>query len=169
MKAADIMTQPVITATPETLVADAAQMMLQHRISGVPVVDHTGKVIGIITEGDLLRRTETGTALRFPPWWWPLIGAGRLARQYVNANARTISEIMTRNVATLSSAADLTHVVRCMETLRVKRLPIVDDGRLVGIISRADFLRPLAANRAAGPSRDEHNIADSEIRSRILA
>jgi CBS domain-containing protein len=169
MKAANIMTQPVITATPESSVADAAQLMLQHRISGVPVVDGAGVVVGIITEGDLLRRTETGTALRYPPWRGPVIGAGRLARDYVNANARTIGEIMTRNVASVPSEADLTDVVRLMETLRVKRFPIIDDGRLVGIVSRADFLRPLATNSAARANRYEGNIADSEICSRVLA
>jgi len=169
MKAADIMTQPVITTTPQTSVADVAQLMLQHRVSGIPLVDSAGEVVGMITEGDLLRRTETGTAWRYPPWWWPRIGVGRLAQDYVNANARVVGEIMSKNVASARSKAELIDLVRLLQTLRVKRLPIIDDGRLVGIVSRADFLRPLAANNAAVPIRAEQNITDVEIRSRVLA
>ncbi len=166
MKAADVMTNSVITAAAGTSIREVTQLMLQHRISGIPVLDRTGAVVGIITEGDLLRRTEIGTALRYQQSWWPLIGVGRLAQDYVNANAVTVGEIMTKTVASVTSTAELTDAVRLMQTLRVKRLPIIDDGQLVGILSRADLLRPLAANSAAGPTQ---NIDDTQIRNRILA
>ena len=166
MKAADVMTISVITAAVGTSIREVTQLMLQHRISGIPVLDRTGAVVGIITEGDLLRRTEIGTALRYQRSWWPLIGVGRLAQDYVNANALTVGEIMTKTVASVTSTAELTDAVRLMQTLRVKRLPIIDDGQLVGILSRADLLRPLAANSAAGPTQ---NIDDTQIRNRILA
>ncbi len=169
MKAADVMTRSVITARPESTVAEAARLMLQHRISGLPVVDDRGRVIGIITEGDLLRRTETGTWFRYPPWWWPHIGSGRLAQDYVAANARRVGEIMTRKVASLESKSALADLVRLMTTLQVKRLPIVDNDRLVGIVSRADLLRPLAVNARGKRHLHERTPTDADIRTRILA
>ena len=135
MNAADIMTEQVITVTPDTPIAEAAWLMLHHRISGLPVRDRDGAVVGIITEGDLLHRTETGTQ-RHATWLEFLI-AGRLAQDYTNANARKVGEVMRTEVVTAAPQDPISDIVRLMERHRIKRVPVVENGRLLGIVSRA--------------------------------
>jgi CBS domain-containing protein len=170
MYAADIMTQPVISVTPETKIAEAARLMLQHRISGLPVVDGEGALVGIVTEGDLVRRSEIGTERHRVRWVELLIGPGRLARDYVDAHARTVGEVMTDSVAVVSPDAMLPEVVRLMEKRHVKRVPVVENGAIVGIVSRANLVRALvhtltrtAVDAAAA------TCSDADIRERILA
>ncbi len=166
MKAADIMTRGALTIGPESSVAQAARLMLSHRISGLPVVDGAGTVIGMLTEGDLLRRAETGTERRRPRWLELLLGPGRLARDYVHTHAGKVADVMTRQVISVPPAASLEQVTELMERHRVKRLPVIDKGRLVGIVSRANLLSALidvlgeAHPAAAG---------DREIRRRVLS
>lgn len=170
MNSADIMTQPVITVTPQTKIAEAARLMLQHRISGLPVVDDRDRVVGIVTEGDLLRRSELGTERQRPRWVELLIGPGRLARHYVDAHARTVGEVMTENVMSVTPQELLPEIVRLMEKRHVKRVPVIDGGRLVGIVSRANLVRALVhtlTRTAAADAASPHS--DSEIRDRILA
>jgi CBS domain-containing protein len=164
MNAAQIMTHPVITVTPETTIIEAAQLMLQHHISGLPVVDG-GAVVGIITEGDLLRRAETGTAMRRARWLELLIGPEHLARDFVRTHARKVGEIMTRNIIRVAPQSALSDVVGLTEKHRVKRLPVVEEGRLVGIVSRANLVRALIAvlTRPAPPPG-----SDDDIRQQIL-
>jgi CBS domain-containing protein len=167
MKVADVMTRPVISVTSETTIAEAAELMLRHRISGLPVVDAGGAVVGVVTEGDLLRRAETGTERRRARWLEFLITPGRLARDYVSAHARRVFEVMTTDVAAVAPKDSLAEVVRLMERRHIKRVPVIEAGRLVGIVSRANLVRALLRNlpRAArGPAPD-----DAEIRERILA
>ncbi len=167
MNAADIMTSPVITVTPETTIAAAARLLLEHRISGLPVVDGNGEMVGIVTEGDLLRRAETGTERRRPRWLELLLGPGRLARDYAEAHARRVAEVMSENVASVTVHTPLPELVRLMETRRVKRLPVVEAGRLVGIVSRANLVHALVAVLAkSGPATVG---GDDEIRAHILA
>lgn len=167
MNVGEVMTAEVISVTPETTVAEAAELLLQHRISGLPVVAADGAVVGIVTEGDLLRRAETGTARRHARWLEFLISPGRLAREYADAHGRRVGEVMTRGVVTVAPQDPLDAAVRLMEHRGVKRLPVVAGGRLVGIISRANLVSallhslPKPGNAAAG--------ADAEIRARILA
>jgi CBS domain-containing protein len=166
MKAADIMTRGALTVTAESTVAAAARLMLSHGVSGLPVVDAAGAVVGMVTEGDLLRRTEIGTDRRRSPWLELLLGPGRLAADYVRAHARHVGEVMTRQVVAIAPATPLPEAVRLMEQHRVKRLPVIDEGRLVGILSRANLLRALvelAAEAAPG------GASDREIRARVLA
>jgi CBS domain-containing protein len=170
MNAADIMTQPVITVTPETKIAEAARLMLQHRISGLPVMDGKGAVIGIVTEGDLLRRSELGTERHRPRWVELLMGPGRLASDYVDAHARTVGEVMSQDVASVKPHDTLPEVVRLMEKHHVKRVPVIENERLVGIVSRANLVRALVhtmTRTAAAEGAKVHS--DSEIRDRILA
>jgi CBS domain-containing protein len=170
MNAADIMTKPVITVTPETKIAEAARLMLQHRISGLPVVDDSGRVVGIVTEGDLLRRSEIGTERQRPRWVELLIGPGRLARDYIDANARTAGEVMSDRIASVTPEEALPDVVRLMERRHVKRVPVIDDGRLVGIVSRANLVRALVHTMTRMASADAAGAhSDSDIRDRILA
>ncbi len=167
MDVAEVMTQPVITVTPETTIAEAARLMLQHRISGLPVVAASGEVIGVVTEGDLLRRAETGTERRHARWLEFLISPGRLARDYSNAHARKVGEVMTADVVAVAPQDSLDEVVRLMERRHVKRLPVVDGERLVGIVSRANLVRALVHNLAKPAGRMA--AGDAAIRERILA
>lgn len=166
MNAADVMTQSPITVSPESSVMHAVQLMLRRRISGLPVIDNTGALVGILTEGDLLRRAELGTQKRRPRWIEFLIGPGRLANEYVHACGRIVREVMTSPVHTATERTTLTDVVKIMETKQVKRLPVVRNGQLVGIVSRANLLRALASiARDAKPTV----AADTSIRQTLLA
>lgn len=165
MNAADVMTRSaLVTVAPMTTIADAAGLMLQHRISGLPVVDEKGQLLGIVTEGDLLRRTETGTERRHNPWLELLLGPGRLAQEYVDAHAQFVSEVMTCDVVSVTPQSPLSEIVRLMERRNVKRLPVLEAGTLVGIISRANLVRALLNNLPEPAER-----SDAEIRDCILA
>lgn len=166
MKAADLMTSFVVTVTPETTIEYAAHLMLQHRISGLPVTDSDGAVLGIVTESDLLRRAETGTDKRHARWVSLLIGPGRLAQEYVNTHGRKVGEVMTERVFTVTSEMPLADLVALMETKHVKRVPVVDQGRLVGIVSRADVMAALVGLLSEKPAG---SVTDSDIRNQILA
>ena len=167
MKVSDIMTHPVLTVTPETTVGEVAELMIGHRISGLPVVNPAGDVIGIVTEGDLLRRAETGTERRRARWLEFLIAPGRLASEYAHANGRRVGEVMTDTVLSVGPDDQVTDLIELMERRRIKRVPVIDRGRLVGIISRANLVRALVGNL---PSADNRSlITDDDIRDRILA
>jgi len=170
MNAGDIMTRPAITVTPQTTIAEAARLMVNERVSGLPVTDADGAIVGIVTEGDLLHRSETGTAARHSRWLELLVGPGRLARDYVHAHARKVGEIMTTKVVSAEPGTELSEVVKLMEAHRVKRLPIIDGGRLVGILSRANLVAALADSleRAATATGATGATDDGEIRERIL-
>jgi hypothetical protein len=127
-------------------------------------------VVGILTEGDLLRRSELGTERQRTRWVELLAGPGRLARHYVDAHARMVGEVMSEDVAFATSETTLPGLVRLMEKRQVKRVPVIDDGQLVGIVSRANLVRALVhtmTRTAAAEARGVHD--DSEIRERILA
>jgi CBS domain-containing protein len=158
MKAKDVMTRNVISIAPDASVFEALRLMLQHKISGLPVVDRAGSVVGIVTEGDFLRRAETGTERKRPRWLELIVGPGRLARDYVRSHARRVDEVMTYNVETVTEDAQLGDIVALMERHRIKRIPVVRAGQVVGIVSRANLLRALASVAAEippGPQSDE--------------
>jgi len=158
MKAGDVMTRDVVTVSAGATVAEAIRLMLDHRVSGLPVVDD-GKVVGILTEGDLLRRSETGTTRHRPRWLEVLMGPGRMAGEYVRTHGRRVDDIMSQNVISVSEDTALDEVVQLMERRRIKRVPVLDGDDLVGVVSRADLLRALAQalEKAPGeaPSDDE--------------
>ena len=166
MKAADLMTSFVVTVRPDATIEHAAQLMLQYRISGLPVTDSDGAVLGIVTESDLLRRAETGTEKRRARWVSLLIGPGRLAQEYVRTHGRMVAEVMTERVFTVTPETPLADLVALMETKRVKRVPVVDQRRLVGIVSRADVMAALVGLLAEKPAGA---VTDAEIRNQILA
>ena len=165
MKAADIMTRRVISVGAEASVLEAIRSMLQHKISGLPVVDGEGLIVGIVTEGDFLRRAETGTQRKRTRWLEFLMGSGRLAAEYVRTHGRKVSEVMTPNPVTIDECTPLAEVVRILEERRIKRVPVVRGRRVVGIISRANLLHALASvahEMAAGAQ------SDAAIRDEIL-
>lgn len=166
MRAADVMTRRVITISRDAQVSQAVRLMLQNGISGLPVVDQHGHLVGIVTEGDFLRRTETGTERHRPSWLEFLTSSGRLAEEYAHAHGRKIEEVMSQNLHTVSEDATLEEVVRTMERKHIKRVPVLREGKLVGIISRANLLHALAsAARSIRPATKD----DAAIRDRILA
>jgi CBS domain-containing protein len=166
MNAADLMTSLVVTVRPDATIEYAAQLMLQYRISGLPVTDSEGAVLGIITERDLLRRAETGTEKNRTRWVSLLIGPGRLAQEYVQTHGRKVGDVMTERVFTVTPQTPLSDLVVLMETKHVKRLPVVDQGRLVGIVSRADVMAALVGLLSAKPAGTP---TDAEIRNKIIA
>src|SRR5215510_82964 len=143
MKAHDVMTWGAITVEPDASVTRAVRLMLENKISGLPVLDDKGELVGMVTEGDFLRRGELGTQRQRPRWLEFLLGPGRLAAEYVQSSGQKVAEIMTPEPKTITPETSLDEVVRLMERHRVKRLPVVEDGKLVGIVSRADLLHAL--------------------------
>lgn len=152
MKVGDVMTRQVITIEKDAPIQRAIRLLLQHRISGLPVVDPDGHLEGIVTEGDFLHRAETGTQRRRPRWVEFLIGPGKLASEYVQTHGRTVADVMTASACTVEEDTSLEEVVRLMEKYRVKRFPVVKDGQLVGIISRANLLQALASVASEVPA-----------------
>lgn len=139
--------------------------MLENRISGLPVVDGEGKVAGMLTEGDLLKRAETGTEPAVSAWRALWLGPQRLAERYVHAHGRTVGEVMTQGVIAVTGQTPLAEVVALMESRGVKRVPVLQDGRVVGIISRADLLHAL---QQLLPDSPGSAASDAAIRNTIL-
>jgi len=170
MRAMDVMTTDVITVDPETTVQAMATLLAERGISGAPVVDANGRLVGIVSEGDLLHRAEIGTARRHRERrrsWWLDHFASELARDYVKSHGRTVRDIMTRDVVTATENTDLGDVAALLEAKRIKRVPITRDGKVIGIISRANLVRALAATKGAPPREGEDD--DRTIRARLLA
>src|SRR6266704_1812224 len=138
MKVTDVMTRGVISIAPDDLMRKAAQLMLQYDVSGFPVLDR-GELVGIITEGDFLRRGETGTERHRTRWIEVLAGPGRLAEEYAHAHGRKVGEVMTREVVTIAEDASLEEAVRLMERYHINRLPVVKSDTMVGILSRGNL------------------------------
>jgi len=160
------MTSPVVSIAPDTPVLQAVRIMLQRHISGLPVIDKDGRLIGIVTEGDFLRRAETGTQRKRPRWLEYLVGPGRLADEYTRSHGRKVEEIMTAEPLTVTEDAPLDEVVKVMEKRRIKRLPVVRGTEVVGIVTRANLLHALAGvAREAKPAA----ASDQVIRDRIVA
>jgi CBS domain-containing protein len=161
----DVMVAPVITVEPSETVQQVAKLFLEKQISAVPVLDSNGKLVGIISEGDLLHRVEAGTE-RHRSWWLrALIESDTLAAEYVKSHGRKVSDVMTRDVITTSPQAPLHEVAALMEKNAIRRLPVLENGQLVGIVSRANLLQAVASARQlldTAPS-------DKAIRDRILA
>ena len=164
MNAGEVMSRNPIAVPAEAGLAEALRLMFDHSISGLPVVDGKAGLVGILTEGDLLRRSELGTAGQRSRWL-DLLMTGRLASEYVRTNTRRVSEIMTRDVVSVAEDTPLTEVVRLMERHRIKRVPVLRDGALIGIVSRADLLHALHRLLVAEPKTA---ASDETIRRYVL-
>jgi len=162
----DVMTRNVITVSAGAGVLEAARLMLDNRISGLPVVDAAGELVGMVTEGDLLRRNEIGTARQRPKWLEFLLGPGRLADEYVHASGKKVQEIMTPDAVTVTEDDSLQTVVELMERRHIKRLVVLRDGRMVGIVSRANLLRALSLMSHPASSSTGGDVG---IRERVVA
>jgi CBS domain-containing protein len=169
MQVQDVMTQKVIAVHEDESVLKAARLMLQNRISGLPVLDKEGELVGMVTEGDFLRRSEIGTQRQRPRWLEFVIGPGRLADEYVHTSGRKVREIMTRDPQFTTESESLETVVEKMERHHIKRLPVMRGGRMVGIVSRANLMHALASLARDGEARagDDTPGPDWAIRGTI--
>jgi CBS domain-containing protein len=169
------MTTNVITVDPDMSVQAVAQLLSERGISGVPVVDAANHLVGIVSEGDLLHRVETGTERRPErltgrrrSWWLNTIGSHQeLARDYLKSHGRTAEDVMTRDVVTVTDTTELADVAMLLETKRIKRVPVLRDGKLVGIVSRANLVRALAA--AESERATDADSDDRTIRRKLLS
>jgi len=170
MRAIDVMTPNVITVEPNTSVQELATLLSERGISGVPVVDRDSRVVGIVTEGDLLHRTETGTERRIQRrrsrWLDSFTSDQEAARDYVKAHGRIVREIMTPDVISVSDTTELADIATLLETKRIKRVPVLRDGKLVGIVSRANLVRALAMTKSE-PAIEADND-DRTIRQKLI-
>jgi CBS domain-containing protein len=165
MRAHQIMTRPVIAVTPATTIVEAANTMLQRHVSGLPVVDTAGKLVGIISEGDFIRRSEIGTQRKRGRFLRFILGPGREATDFVHEHGRKIAEIMTPGPLTINEDTDLEKIVELMEKNNVKRLPVMRGDKLVGIVSRSNLLQAVASLARQIP---DPTVDDDHIRNRII-
>jgi len=166
MQAADVMVSNVITVGVDATIAEVADTLLRHHISGVPVVGEKGELVGIVSEGDLLRRPETGT-LRRPSWWLAFLSSERaFAAEYIKSHSRKVANVMTRRVISATPDTSLGEIAAMLERNRIKRVPVLDGGKLVGIVTRANVLQALAS-----ASRKLASLAsadDSQLRKSVV-
>lgn len=165
MRAHQIMSRQVVTIRPEASVIDAINAMLAHRVGGLPVVDSTDKLVGMISESDFIRRAETCTERRRGRLLSLLAGPDRLAADFVKAHGRKVFQIMTQNPVTVTEGASLQEIADLMSRRNLKRLPVMRGERVVGIVARADFLPAVAALRG---DEQPNPGGDDKIRSAIL-
>lgn len=167
MRAVEVMTTKVITVGEDASVAEVAKLLAEGGISAVPVVDKENRVIGMVSEGDLLHRTETGTE-KCRSWWLEMMAStNQLAGDYIKSHSSNVKDVMTRDVISVSDTTPLADIAILLEANRIKRVPVVRDGKLVGIVSRANLVRALAMT-ANEPSSNAQ-VDDNTIRDKLLA
>jgi len=165
MRAKDVMTTNVISVGPDTDVRTVARRLIERRISAVPVVDHEDRILGIVSEGDLMRRPESDTE-RHPSWWLALLAMPEeKARDYLKSHGLTAEDVMTREVITVAEDAPIGEVATLLERHRIKRVPVVHEGKIVGIVSRANLLHGLVSKEAAPAVASD----DAGIREQVIA
>ena len=163
----DAMSKSVVSISPGATIAEALDAMVRSRVSGLPIVDESGRLVGMVSEGDFLRRSELGAEKTPGSWIASLLLPGKAANAYARAHGRRIDEIMSGNVATVEPNASLGEAAALMEKRRVKRLPVVENDKVVGILSRADFMRALA--QIVRPNYEEQPASDEDIKRSIVS
>jgi hemerythrin-like metal-binding protein len=164
--AKDIMTTAVVTVSPETNVIEIAKLLLERDISAVPVIDDSGQIVGIVSEGDLIHREEIGTAGKKRSWWLRMFTGGpELAEDYIRSHGHDARDVMTRDVVSVGEDAELTEIAELLEMHRIKRVPVVRKGKLVGIVSRANFIQAIAASKEI--RLEPVNADDATIRADV--
>jgi CBS-domain-containing membrane protein len=167
MNASAIMVSDVITVKPDDTVQDVAGLLLVNRISAVPVVDDSGKIVGIVSEGDLLRRAENHTEHERPWWLKLLMGRELLAAEFIREYGRKVADVMTREVISVEPDTPVADIATLLERHRIKRVPIVRNGRIIGIVSRANLIQALAVSR--NKLLEPQTVADTELRDKLVS
>ncbi|ACK49997.1 CBS domain containing membrane protein [Methylocella silvestris BL2] len=167
MNASDVMVRDVVTVGPDDEIAAAVRLLVDHDVSALPVVDADGRVVGVLSEADLLFREEDGTAQ--PHSWWveALTPASILAQQFAKEHGRKVSEVMSSEVISAPADASLADIAHLLEKRRIKRVPIITDGKLVGIVSRSNIMQALASSEASQKTQAVRD-SDRELRDAIL-
>lgn len=170
MNAQEAMTKDVVTVGPEATVAEIAALLVRHRISAVPVVSKDNRVVGIVSQTDLGHRSETGTEKK-RKWWLDVFAdADAKAREYIKSHGLKAQDVMTRFIVSVSKATSLSEVAEVLDTHRIRQVPVMEDGKLVGMISRTDLVRKLAEVRIAAPAaRAENGVLQKAIWDQIKA
>ena len=166
MHAVDVMVRDVVTVRSDTDVADAVELLSQHDVSALPVVDEAGNLVGILSEADLIHRVEIGTE-KHRPWWLEAVtGGSTLAEEFAKSHGKKVREIMTSGAISVSEETPLAEIAALFERKRIKRVPVVKDGKLVGIVSRSNLIQALAS--VVG-RMDQHDETDRQIRLELLS
>ncbi|MFA6264535.1 MAG: CBS domain-containing protein [Pseudolabrys sp.] len=168
MNASDVMTRDVVTVEPEATVLQAARLMLQKRISGLPVIDKNGTLVGVLSEGDFLRRRETQTEKRRSRWLEFIMGPGKVAAEYTHTHGSRVGEVMTTDVQTVDENAALEDIIELMEKHRIKRVPVMSGTTLVGIVTRSNLMRAMVSMARVTPGPQSPKD-DGAIREQLLA
>jgi CBS-domain-containing membrane protein len=167
MNASDVMVRDVVTVGPEDEVSKAVQLLVDHDISALPVVDSEKRVIGILSEADLLHREKIGTEKHRPWWLEAVMPASVLALDYAKSHGRKVSELMSENVVAAAENTSISELANILEKHRIKRVPILNDGKLVGIVSRTNLIQASAPSKVEGDQLTD--LTDRGIRAAILA
>lgn len=165
MRVSEVMTKPALSVRPEDLLADVIPLMVRNKISGLPVLDANGTVVGILSEGDLLRRVELGTGGKKESFWSKLFMLVDDADRYRHVNGRRVRDVMTEKAVTIVATDTLADAARLMHTFHVKRLPVLEEGQLIGMLTRADFVKALG--RFLAPAYEDTIVSDDEIVAKI--
>lgn len=164
MKVSDVMTRAVVSVTPETSILEMARLMDERRISGMPVINAQGKLVGMVTDSDCLRRAETGTQRKRSRWSAFLAGPEQQATDYMRANGRKVGEIMTDHAVTITENAGLEEAIHLLEKHQIHRVPVVTDGKVVGILSRSNLVQAMAGLLRTAPAV---SVSDEAIKLKI--
>jgi CBS domain-containing protein len=163
MKAKHVMVSPVITGQADMTVREVAKVLSENRISAIPIVDDAGNVIGIVSEGDLIRRAEIGTQ-KHRSWWLLLFTSNvQLAEEYARAHARKVRDLMTHEVISVEPQTSLSAIAQLLERHHIKRVPVLESGKLVGIVTRGNLVQAIAT----APQKGHRPLGDEEIRTKI--
>jgi len=166
MRATDVMIRDVVTVHPDTDVADAIKLLSEHDVSALPVVDEAGNLVGILSEADLIHRVEIGTE-KHRPWWLEAVtGASTLAEEFAKSHGKRVDEIMTSGAISVSEDTPLSEIATLFERKRIKRVPVIKDGKLVGVVSQSNLIQALAS--VVG-RMDQHDETDRQIRLELQA
>ena len=166
MRAIDVMVRDVVTVRADTDVAEAIRLLADHDVSALPVLDREGNLIGVLSEADLIHRAEIGTE-KYRPWWMEAVtGASTLAEEFAKSHGKKVGEVMTDGVISVTEEMPLSEIATLFERKRIKRVPVVKDGKLVGIVSRSNLIQALAS--VVGRI-DQHDETDYQIRLQLLS
>jgi CBS domain-containing protein len=166
MRAIDVMVRDVVTVGPDTDVADATKLLAEHDVSALPVLDKDGSLIGMLSEADLIHRAEIGTE-KHRPWWLEAVtGATTLAEEFAKSHGKKVGEVMTTGAISVTEETPLSEIAALFERKRIKRVPVVKDSKLVGIVSRSNLIQALASVVGRMDQQDE---TDRQIRLELLS